>query len=77
MGEWKPVETLEDLDTLDTDEIVEGYRDGLRGAPEPGNNRTRSYWHGWRNGSIDSHRIPSDASSQALARAAVKGGRLG
>jgi len=45
-----PVETLEELDTLDDAEIQEGYRDGWTGEPEPGDNRSKSYWHGWRVG---------------------------
>lgn len=48
-----PVSTLAELDTLDDDEIVEGYRDGRAGEPEPGDNRSKSYWHGWRNGARD------------------------
>ena len=53
MSEFAPVRTLADLDSLSHEEIYEGYRDGLGGEPEPGNNRSRSYWHGWRNGHND------------------------
>ena len=44
MSEYTPVTTLEDLETLDTTEVMEGYADGLRGLPEPHNTRSRSYW---------------------------------
>ena len=62
-----PVRTASDLDTLDVDEIVEGYRDGRRGEPEPKGNRSRSYWHGWRNGMTDSGRRPIDKHQRELA----------
>lgn len=68
MAEFQPVSTAADLASLDSDEIVEGYRDGLRGEPEPGGNRSRSYWHGWRNGMSDSGRRASDDAQRALAR---------
>lgn len=66
MSDRLPVETLAELDTLDDAEIQEGYRDGRSGEPEPGGNRSKSYWHGWRNGMMDSYRMPPDAASQKL-----------
>jgi hypothetical protein len=51
-----PVTTLEEMDALDRDEVIEGYLDGYKGEPEPGNNRSRAYWHGWCNGAVDSKR---------------------
>jgi len=48
-----PVTTQAELATLDSNEIVEGYRDGKAGEPEPGDNRSKSYCHGWRNGQND------------------------
>lgn len=68
MNEFRPVRRLEDLVTLDDEEVLDGYRDGLRGEPEPGNNRSRSYWHGWRNGAVDSGRRRSDDAQRELAR---------
>ena len=58
MDERAPVATLADLETLDEAEIIEGFRDGYEGWP-CGENRSRSYWHGWRNAMIDKGRIPS------------------
>lgn len=72
MSEFIPVTTIEDLDTLDPIEMVEGYRDGLRGEPEPGNNRSRAYWHGWRNGAVDGKHREIDAAQRTLAAAQVK-----
>ena len=74
MSEFKPATTVEDLQLLDVDKILEGYRDGSRGEPEPGNNRSRSYWHGWRNGIADTKRMEADESMSLLARDVVKKG---
>lgn len=63
-----PVETVADLETLNADEIFEGYRDGLAGEP-CGDNRSRSYWHGWRNGMVDGKRAEKGTSMAALAHA--------
>lgn len=73
MSDRTPVSTLAELNTLNSDEIVEGYRDGIRGEPEPGNNRSKSYWHGWRNGRVDGKHAESDWAQQALAKEYVDG----
>lgn len=76
MSEFAPVLTLADLDTLDAAQIVEGYRAGRDGDPEPGNNRSRAFWHGWRNGRVDGgHDTPDDAQ-RALAAAYVAKARM-
>lgn len=62
-----PVATMAALETLNGDEIQDGYRDGFEGLT-CGDNRSRSYWHGWRNGMMDKNRIKSDWASQSLAR---------
>lgn len=49
----EPVRTAEELLTLDSTEMIEGYNDGFKGEPEPQGNRSKSYWHGWRNGNMD------------------------
>jgi hypothetical protein len=50
------------LDDLDSDEIVEGYRDGAAGEPEPGGNRSYAFWHGWTKGALDGgYRETTDA----------------
>jgi hypothetical protein len=69
MSEFAPVETLADLVQLDEAEILDGYRSGCDGDPEPGNNRSRAFWHGWRNGAIDRGRSKPDAASKKLAHA--------
>lgn len=65
-GERTKVETLEDLASLDDDEVIDGYRDGLEGLP-CGDNRSRSYWHGWRNARVDSGLEKPDDAQQRLA----------
>jgi len=54
MATFDAVTTVKDLASLDQGEIVEGYMDGLDpDTPAPGENRGRSYWHGWQNGRAD------------------------
>lgn len=72
-----PVSTLAELDKLDDAEVVEGYFDGYKGEPEPKGNRSRSYWHGWRNGAVDAKRREHDAAQIELARAYVSRARDG
>ena len=67
MPAWIPVYTIADLETLDETEILEGYWDGRKNEPEPGNNRSRSYWHGWRNGMLDGGFRDKDAAQASLA----------
>lgn len=68
MSERTPVTTKEELDTFEHAEVVEGYLDGFNGEPEPGDNRAKAYWHGWRNGYNDRNRTV-DPAQRALARA--------
>lgn len=68
---FEPVRTIADLETLDEDEIVAGYTEYHKGDPEPGPNRGRSYWHGWRNAAIDHREIEKDDASAQLAHEVV------
>ncbi|WP_063695121.1 hypothetical protein [Bradyrhizobium embrapense] len=65
---FAPVSTLADLETLEHEQIREGYRSAERGDPEPGPNRGRAFWHGWRNAMIDLGELPGDDASRSLAR---------
>jgi hypothetical protein len=69
------VRTLADLDSLDPAEILEGYVSAERGDPEPGPNRGRGVWHGWRCRMIDHGDIPNDPIHLALTAAYVARGR--
>jgi hypothetical protein len=72
MTAFQPVATKADLDTLDPDEIVAGYLEFRKGDPEPGPNRGRAYWHGWRNRAHDAGEIPGDAAMAQLAHEVVR-----
>jgi hypothetical protein len=69
---FKPVSTLADLNSLDVEQIIEGYRTTRRGDPEPGANRGRAFWHGWRNRMMDYGEIPQDDASRQLVREFVE-----
>lgn len=73
---FEPVRTLADLESLNSDEILEGYLSADRGDPEPGENRGRAYWHGWRNRMIDLHVIQPDDASRNLVREVLASNRL-
>ncbi len=72
---FEPVRTVADLDTLDEAQIVEGYMSANRGDPEPGPNRGRSFWRGWRNKMMDLGELPKDDAAGSLAREYVGGQR--
>jgi hypothetical protein len=65
---FAPVTTFDDLDSLDHDQVVDGYTSAERGDPEPGLNRGRSFWHGWRCRQMDLGVIPIDEGHRNLAR---------
>lgn len=67
MSEFNKVSTAAELALLDEDEIIEGYRAGLDCNAEPGSDKSRSYWHGWRNAQSDRGRAPVDDAQQRLA----------
>ena len=69
---FEPVRTVADLETLDDAEILAGYLETKRGDPEPGINRGRAYWHGWRNRMIDLGEIQGDSASWQLAHEYVQ-----
>ena len=70
-----PIHSLSDLWALNPAEIEEGYRDGLEGFP-CSDNRTRAYFHGWRNAQIDRRRVEPDWRSGLLAKECVAYGPL-
>lgn len=54
------------------DDCVAGYRAGLDGTPEPGSDKSKSYWHGWRNGMMDKGRLPIDEAARNLVAEVVR-----
>lgn len=69
----EPVISVRDLAVLDDDEVLEGYNDGREGLP-CGDNRSRSYWHGWRQGARDHGHRQGDGWDAMLARSVVPNG---
>lgn len=69
---FAPVETLEDLDGLDHEEIYQGYLNYRGGDPQPGENLGRAYWHGWCNARVDHGHAEKTEAMATLARAVVK-----
>ena len=72
MSAFEPVRTLADLQTLDERDIIDGYMSAQRGGPEPGPNRGRAYWHGWRNRMIDIGALKGDEACWNLAHEYVE-----
>lgn len=60
---------------LDEDECLAGYRAGLDDEPEPGNDKSRSYLHGWRNGMADKGRLPISPEQREYAESHVRAQR--
>jgi hypothetical protein len=73
----RSVTSLATIDAFDEEDLLEGYFDGRRGDPEPGDNRSLAYWHGWRNGMSDSGRRPVNAEQMLIARLYIERGKLG
>ena len=67
----RSVPSLAVADALDEADLLEGYHDGRAGDPEPGDNRSLAYWHGWRNGASDRGLRPIDAEQRAIAKEMV------
>lgn len=82
MSNREPIRTAEELERIlaepgAREEVSEGYRDGFAGEKEPGDNRSKAYWHGWRNGAVDGGHREKDAAQAELARQVLRGGYRG
>jgi hypothetical protein len=66
MFRYHPVFLLAELSSLDAEEIMRGYWAGLDNAPISMDKASRSYWHGWRNGRVDSGHAEPDVAQRAL-----------
>lgn len=67
MSEYQPVRHPRELLQIDQGDMMAGYYAGLAGAPFPGETRSRSYWHGWRNGRVIGGHDPIAQDQAALA----------
>jgi hypothetical protein len=69
----EPITTYEQLEALDQDLIVTGYRAGLKTQPDY-TQRDQAYWHGYMNGQVDCGAMPGSPEQAQLARACVAAG---
>jgi hypothetical protein len=69
MSEFASVSTVADHRTLDESEVLIGYMDGIEGIPPSPDLHSRSYFHGWRNGMVESGLAEPDSDWHALAAA--------
>ena len=69
------VRTVEELRQLNEDDIVTGYRAGLKNSPDF-SQRDRVYWHGFLNGMVDGCHAKSTPQQDELARQYVASGAL-
>jgi hypothetical protein len=65
----EPVTTLAEYDALDPGDVIDGYEAARRGRPEPGDDRSRGYWHGWRVYMMGSGALPTTSEQRALSEA--------
>jgi hypothetical protein len=72
MSEYQPLSSVAELAVLNDDECVAGYMASLAGDPEPGSDKSKSYWHGWRNGMMDKGRLPIDEAARNLVAEVVR-----
>jgi hypothetical protein len=68
---FTPITTRAQLDALDQDSILEGYRAGMGFIPVNHTKTDRGYWHGFNNGQIDRGLVPSGPENAALARECI------
>ena len=59
--------TAAEIFGLNENEMLEGYRAGLRNSPEPDRKKSEAFHHGWRNGMVDGKHAPIDRAQQLLA----------
>ena len=72
MSEYQPLSTAAEAELLDMDDCVEGYKSGLRAESEPGSDKSKSFWHGWRNGMIDRGLMPMDEAARNLCKEIIR-----
>lgn len=66
--------SLDELDAMDKDLMLEGYRAGLGYIQVNYTRKDKAYWHGYLNGQVDSGEIPISPEQSELAREIVQRG---
>lgn len=69
-------ETLAEVEALDQDLILAGYRAGLGFTAVNHMQHDPGYWHGYRNGQVDRGLEPISPSQCRIAEEYVRRGRL-
>jgi ribosome modulation factor len=64
MPEFKPITTMEEVMVQDKSDMIAGYHAGLLGDSAPGSDKSRGYWHGWRNGMVDAGHMEGPTPDQ-------------
>lgn len=72
---YDPISTLAQLDALDDDLILAGYRAGLGFKAVNHMEKDPAYWHGYRNGQVDCGLEPPSPQQSQLSREFVESGR--
>jgi hypothetical protein len=70
------LEPISDLSELNDDECLTGYRAGLGFIAVDYTQKSRSYWHGYRNGQVDRGLEPMSQEQSAFARKFVGASRV-
>ena len=65
------INPIEDLSQINSDECLAGYRAGLGFTLVDYNQKSASYWHGYRNGQSDRGLEPASPESLKIARQMV------
>lgn len=72
MSEFTPVTTMSELNLLNEDDILQGYRDGLWGWATPDSTKSRGWHHGYANAMVDTWQAKITPEQAKLAREYVK-----
>lgn len=70
------IEPITDPKDLNGDECLSGYRAGWGFIPVDYTQKSASYWHGYRNAMVDTHKEPMSPEQAAFARKCVDDGML-
>ena len=73
---FKAITTLEQLEALDTNLCVSGYRAGIDQQPDY-TQRDQAYWHGYLNGQVDGKHMQISDQQRELAHAVVHRVKVG
>ena len=77
--EYSPVSNIFELSQLNDDEILEGYLsvcEDKKSQKLPGSDKSKSFWHGWRNGMVDKKYSDGDHFMNRLANEIIETGYL-